>query len=173
MLSASSSGPLRLLSLTQAQTTCIAKALPHSTCADPTDFACLCADEPYITFSETCILSSCNVKQALSASSLEWSPLLSNSLTLKLASQAWQKKACRAPVRDTGPLLRRLGTGFIVIAFFLVFVRFFARWSLPNSSVGWDDWTILVAFLGLVPSTVIAQISEFQASSGFMATLIR
>jgi hypothetical protein len=81
--------------------------------------------------------------------------------TLTLVSQGWQKKACLAPVRDTGPRTRRIGTALIIIAFLLVVVRFFARWSIQDSSIGWDDWTILLAFIGLVPSTAIAQISEF------------
>jgi hypothetical protein len=58
-------------SLTGRQTTCVAKALPHSTCTDPTDFACLCTDEPYMAFSQMCIVSSCTIKQMLSASLLE------------------------------------------------------------------------------------------------------
>ena len=57
--------------LTCRQTTCVAKALPHSTCTDPTDLACLSTDEPYMAFSQKCIMSSCTIKQILSASSLE------------------------------------------------------------------------------------------------------
>lgn len=94
------------------------------------------------------------------------------SLTLRLVSQGWQKKACSAPVRDTGPRTRRVGTALIIVAFLLVVVRFFARWSIRDSSIGWDDWTILLAFIGLVPSTAIAQISESQVSSTFVTTLM-
>jgi hypothetical protein len=117
-----------------------------------------------MAFSETCILSSCTIKQALSASSLQWSHVQTLTDT-HTASQAWQKKACLAPVRDTGPRVRKIGTALIIIAFLLVVIRFFARWSIQDSSVGWDDWTILLAFIGLVPSTAIAQISESHASS--------
>lgn len=95
-----------------------------------------------------------------------------HSLTLMLVSQGWQKKACSAPVRDTGPRTRRIGTALIVIAFVLVVVRFSARWSIRDSSIGWDDWTILLAFIGLVPSTAIAQVSESQLSSTLSTALI-
>ena len=95
-----------------------------------------------------------------------------HSLTLMLVSQGWQKKACSVPVRDTGPRTRRIGTALIVIAFVLIVVRFSARWSIRDSSIGWDDWTILLAFIGLVPSTAIAQVSESQLSSTLSTALI-
>jgi multisubunit Na+/H+ antiporter MnhF subunit len=77
-------------------------------------------------------------------------------------------------VRNTGPRTRHIGTALIIIAFLLVAVRFFARWSIQDSSIGWDDWTILLAFICLVPSTAIAQISESETPTIFLfPTLIR
>jgi hypothetical protein len=45
--------------------------------------------------------------------------------------------------------------GALCVAF-----RFAARWFMQNSSVGWDDWTILLAYLLLIPSTALVQISS-------------
>jgi hypothetical protein len=38
--------------------------------------------------------------------------------------------------------------------------RFLARWRIQNSSVGWDDWTILFAYVLLIPSTILIEISQ-------------
>lgn len=75
------------------------------------------------------------------------------------ASQTWQKKACQAPIRDDGPLTRRIGDALLIVGAICVAIRFVARWQIQNSSIGWDDWTILVSYLLLIPSTVIVQIS--------------
>jgi hypothetical protein len=96
-----------------------------------------------------------------------------HSLTGTSVSQAWQKKACIAPVRDTGPLTRRIGTALIIISFLLVLLRFIARWRMQNASIGADDWVILVAWLGLVPSTALVQISGFRLSKIPLTILIR
>lgn len=82
-------------------------------------------------------------------------------LTIAQESQAWQKKACQAPVRNNGPLTRRIGEALIIIATLVLIVRFTARWRIQNSSIGWDDWTILLAWIGLLPSTALVQIMTY------------
>jgi len=64
-------------------------------------------------------------------------------------------------VRDTGPLNRRLGEALLVIATLALIVRFAARWYIQNSSIGWDDWIILLAWVGLLPSTALVQVMTY------------
>lgn len=84
------------------------------------------------------------------------------------ASQTWQRKACQAPVRNEGPLTRRIGTALLVVGAVCIGIRFLARWQIQNSSIGWDDWTILVSYLLLIPSTAIVQISSFVLVGSFL-----
>ena len=70
-------------------------------------------------------------------------------------AQRWQKKACGAPVRNTGRLTSRVGTALVTIAGISVGLRFLSRWLIKDSTVGWDDWTILASFILLIPSTIM------------------
>lgn len=74
------------------------------------------------------------------------------------ASQAWQKKACQAPVRDSGPVNRAAGTALFVISTTVLVIRFLARWFIQGTRIGWDDAMIAVAWAGIVPSTVFVDI---------------
>jgi hypothetical protein len=80
-------------------------------------------------------------------------------LTVQIASQKWQKKACKAPIRNEGPATQRVGDALLVIAALCIAGRFSARWWMQNKYLGWDDWTILAAFLLLIPSTIIVKLS--------------
>lgn len=82
------------------------------------------------------------------------------SLTVASGAESWQMKTCKAPVRDAGPLTSRLGIALLVIGAFCVLCRFFARWRIQNSSIGWDDWSILVSYILLIPSTILIEISQ-------------
>jgi len=82
------------------------------------------------------------------------SKLLSILISLPVA-QRWQQKACKAPYRNTGPITSRVGSALVTIAGVGVALRFLARWRIKDSTVGWDDWTILVSFILLIPSTVM------------------
>lgn len=64
-------------------------------------------------------------------------------------------------MRNNGPLTRRIGEALIIIATLVVMVRFIARWQIQNSSIGWDDWLILLAWIGLLPSTALVQIMTY------------
>lgn len=81
-------------------------------------------------------------------------------LTAHIATQAWQMKACKAPVRDAGPMSRQINIALLVIATICISIRFVARWRIRGSVIGWDDWTILGSYILLIPSTAILQISS-------------
>jgi hypothetical protein len=58
-------------------------------------------------------------------------------------------------------LTRRIGDALLIVGAIAIAIRFVGRWQIQQSSIGWDDWTILISYLLLIPSTVIVQISEF------------
>lgn len=80
-------------------------------------------------------------------------------LTSHIATQAWQMKACKAPIRDAGSMSRQINIALLVIATICISIRFVARWRIRGSVIGWDDWTILGSYILLIPSTAILQIS--------------
>ncbi|KAK7180157.1 hypothetical protein DPSP01_012786 [Paraphaeosphaeria sporulosa] len=43
-----------------------------------------------------------------------------------------------------------------------IVARFLARWRIQATGLGWDDWTILVAYILLIPSTIIAQLMTYK-----------
>jgi hypothetical protein len=61
-------------------------------------------------------------------------------------------------------LTRRIGDALLIIGAIAIAIRFVGRWQIQQSSIGWDDWIILISYLLLIPSTVIVQISEFVPS---------
>jgi hypothetical protein len=75
-------------------------------------------------------------------------------LTPPPVAQRWQQKACKAPFRNTGPITQRVGIALVTLAGICVVLRFVSRWQIKDSAVGWDDWTILVSFILLIPSTI-------------------
>ena len=81
-------------------------------------------------------------------------------LTVALVAQKWQMKTCPAPEHNAGPLTSRLGITLLVIGAVCIVCRFLARWRIQNSIVGWDDWTILFAYVLLIPSTILIEISQ-------------
>lgn len=142
------------------QITCITEALPTSSC-ELTDFGCLCSSEAYIASAGDCVLSNCSNKAALSMNLTLTSPhIVTSMLTTNPATQAWQAKVCQAPIRDLGPMVRQINIALLVVAAVCIIIRFLARWRISGSTIGWDDWTILLSFMLLVPSTVILQISS-------------
>jgi hypothetical protein len=78
-------------------------------------------------------------------------------LTVTQVSQGWQQKACQAPVRNSGPFNLRLGMGLLVVITLILIVRFLSRWLIQGTSIGWDDWMILVTWVGIVPSTFMVR----------------
>lgn len=80
-----------------------------------------------------------------------------NSADMFTVAQRWQQKACQAPVRDEGRFTRSIGDAFLVIGGLCVLARFLARWKLQGNQIGWDDWTILLTYLLIIPSSVLVQ----------------
>ncbi|KAM0718453.1 hypothetical protein Q7P37_005523 [Cladosporium fusiforme] len=135
---------------------CVSTTLTTSPCAFG-DLACLCNDEAYIASSGACIQSKCTVKEALCKAPSTIGFKASADIS-RPASQKWQKETCQAPVRDNGNITRTGGIIMIALAAFCVMCRLIARWRIQNSSLGWDDWTILLSLALLVPSTAILHI---------------
>ncbi|KAK5116997.1 hypothetical protein LTR62_006718 [Meristemomyces frigidus] len=74
------------------------------------------------------------------------------------AAQNWLSVSCNAPRRNLGGTTSKISgvlIGFIALA---IIFRFMARMTFLESKVGADDWTILVAFILLIPSTAIVQL---------------
>jgi hypothetical protein len=44
------------------------------------------------------------------------------------------------------------------VATTVLIIRFLSRWLIQGSSFGWDDAMILLAWLGIVPSTVFVDV---------------
>jgi hypothetical protein len=47
--------------------------------------------------------------------------------------------------------------GLLVVTTFILIIRFLSRWLIQGTSIGWDDWMILVTWAGIVPSTFIVR----------------
>lgn len=82
------------------------------------------------------------------------------SLTALSVAQRWEVKNCPVPEHNAGVLTFRLGIALLVISAGCVGCRFLARWRINNSSIGLDDWSILVAYLLMIPATVLIILSE-------------
>jgi hypothetical protein len=81
-------------------------------------------------------------------------------LTVLLVAQGWQYKACPVPEHDAGPLTARLAYFFLALGAVCVGCRFLARWRIHNSTVGIDDWTILVSYILMIPAAILIIMSE-------------
>lgn len=51
----------------------------------------------------------------------------------------------------------------LTIACVCVALRFLARWQIQDSTIGWDDWTILACVILLIPSTILLQVMADKA----------
>jgi hypothetical protein len=51
-----------------------------------------------------------------------------------------------------------MGIALLIIATLVVMLRFSARRFFQNTYIGWDDWLILLAWVGLLPSTALVQV---------------
>lgn len=77
------------------------------------------------------------------------------SLTAHPVAQRWEVKNCPVPEHNAGVLTYRLGIALLVISAGCVGSRFLARWRINNSTIGLDDWSILVAYALMVPATTL------------------
>lgn len=60
----------------------------------------------------------------------------------------------------------------MTVAALCIMCRFLARWRIQNSSIGWDDWTILMSFILLIPSTAILHISPSSSLGSTSSTTL-
>jgi hypothetical protein len=81
-------------------------------------------------------------------------------LTVVTVAQGWQYKACPVPEHDAGPLTARLAYFFLALGAVCVGCRFLARWRIHNSTVGIDDWSILVSYILMIPAAILIIMSE-------------
>jgi hypothetical protein len=51
-----------------------------------------------------------------------------------------------------------MGIALLIIATLVVMLRLSARRFFQNTYIGWDDWCILLAWVGLLPSTALVQV---------------
>ena len=130
--------------LTLTQGNCLTATLPQSRCG-PTDLDCLCEDKEYQKSTEGCVLAVCTVKEALSESVQRPEPSVTANESIA-ATQTWQKKACKAPYRDTGISTRRISTGLVTTGGVCIALRFLARWRLQSSTIGWDEFVQPIQF---------------------------
>ncbi|EMF12270.1 uncharacterized protein SEPMUDRAFT_134154 [Sphaerulina musiva SO2202] len=111
---------------------CISKAVPISGC-QATDTTCLCESHALETSVRACLKENCSVKESL-------------------LTQRFQAATCGAPVRDQGDLTRRITWSLFAIVGFAIFARFaFRAPFLRGTGFGFDDWTIFLAALMIVP----------------------
>lgn len=80
--------------------------------------------------------------------------------------------ACQAPVRNAGLLTSRVGIALVIIAGVCVILRFMSRWLVQDSYLGWDDWTILVSLILLIPSTILLDRSQLLVSIGYLSPML-
>ena len=64
-------------------------------------------------------------------------------------------------MRNRAPLNRRIGEALLVVATLVLILRFSARRYFQNTYIGWDDYMILLAWIGLIPSTALVQVMTY------------
>ncbi|KAM0720860.1 hypothetical protein Q7P37_003145 [Cladosporium fusiforme] len=55
-------------------------------------------------------------------------------------------------------MIRRVNVALVIVATLCVLIRFVARWRISGNTIGWDDWTILVSWILVIPSSTILQL---------------
>ncbi|CAK1358901.1 hypothetical protein CB0940_02161 [Cercospora beticola] len=112
---------------------CLTEALPASKCKSSTDQICLCASEAYADAAGECLARSCSVVQGLQ-------------------TRKYLAITCKEPIRDQGPLTRSVSWVMFALATFGTLARCLSRMrALGGTGYGWDDWTIILGWLVLIP----------------------
>lgn len=101
-------------------------SLSFSACA-AADQACLCADQQYSNMVESCVLSNCQVTEALIVKNATWS-------------------GCGFPVHNRDSSLTATIIVLSVIPSLLFILRMLSR-AVKIAPWGWDDSTIVVAYV--------------------------
>ncbi|RMY20879.1 hypothetical protein D0867_03676 [Hortaea werneckii] len=132
---------------------------PQSACP-MNDIKCLCSNQELQSQVQTCLASSCTIRQILSVHfRIMHINLSANKF---IATKKQQSILCDAPIRDDASLTRRATWPLFGIALFSVIFRFLARSRfLEGPGFGWDDWTILIALGLLVAASGLLDQSEY------------
>ncbi|CRK09486.1 hypothetical protein BN1708_002171 [Verticillium longisporum] len=116
-------------------TSCLGIALERSTCA-ATDTACICQDKPLQASVQGCVLQSCTVKDAL-------------------VTQNVTATSCQAPVRDRSAKFNAISISLGAISTTVVAFRIAYQHFAAPTSLGRDDWFILLLLCAGLSSTFL------------------
>ncbi|KAM3422237.1 hypothetical protein BST61_g2602 [Cercospora zeina] len=112
---------------------CLAEVLPVSNCNALTDLACTCASEAFADATGECLARNCSVVEGLEA-------------------RHYSAMTCKEPIRDQGSLTRSVSWAMFALATFGTVARCLSRMrALGGTGYSWDDATIILAWLMLVP----------------------
>ncbi|KAL4861092.1 hypothetical protein BDV12DRAFT_208365 [Aspergillus spectabilis] len=114
---------------------CFTQVLPKSSCA-PIDQVCMCTDTDFTGQLETCVVTSCSIRQSLKC----------------------QSTACGAPVRDHTKMVSiagLVGGALAVLAFAL---RMVARLPCCGGQLGMDDLTMALTMCCVIPLSGLSYI---------------
>ncbi|KAH4219635.1 hypothetical protein HBI38_103580 [Parastagonospora nodorum] len=125
-------------SLSPCALECIASAPSTRNCS-PIDFACVCADAPLQLAVGKCLLSSCTVKESLTA----------RNVTASL---------CNEPTRDKSNGIKASNIAMAVLCVCMVLLRFAQKLSGPAANrFAIDDGLIIISFLCLITNNIITE----------------
>lgn len=119
-------------------------SLSEASCA-PTDQICLCTDAKYTAALESCVVSSCTIRQSLSKFTTVH--LIYYIDTDILATKNVTTMACHAPVRDRTKTVSYAGVAGGIIALIAFILRMIARLRCCGGTFGWDDWTMALTMV--------------------------
>jgi len=114
----------------------------RSTCN--TDFACQIHSEFFVKHMETCVRSTCTIRQTLSKCGI--STTRSFPLT-SLVTKKFTESLDHKPIRDHTHLVSYIGAGGGVLALIAVLLRIAARIPYLGGTWGQDDWAIVITMV--------------------------
>ncbi|KAF2622047.1 hypothetical protein BU25DRAFT_452307 [Macroventuria anomochaeta] len=114
---------------------CLGAAIKESSCT-ATNVTCICTNAPLQSNVETCLLSTCTLRE---------------SLTTKNVTAT----TCHAPVRDKSETSRVANLVLSVISVACGLTRIVYKAIYSMAELGWDDYTIILTLLAGVPSVVL------------------
>ena len=80
-------------------------------------------------------------------------------LIFSTATQKWETTACDNPVRNVSPLTEKVIWVMFSVTTLAIGFRLLARLTFLEGNIGWDDYAIFTSYAGLIPCTVIMEIS--------------
>ncbi|KAH7066640.1 hypothetical protein BKA63DRAFT_124678 [Paraphoma chrysanthemicola] len=136
-----------LSNLSPCAVSCFTDALSKSTCTTP-DPSCMCTNAPLQAAVEQCVLSSCTVKEALTA----------QNATMTL---------CNQKPRDNSTEIKVTDIALIVIMAFFVGIRICYKFFSPAEILfGPDDYLIVVSLLFTVAAVILGDLGAIANGLG-------